>query len=934
MADERPEPAAPRPRFWRRAVATAPAGRGREPTRQQRLFLVLAGIGTLLAVLVALLLGFRVFKPPFLLSLPVTAYDRPYPVNALARTDSDAFCALFKDHQQRLDSQERHLLQRELDDLARRPEPVVLVHLAALARPDGDGVALLPIDADPDEAASWVPLKILLDALRDCPARQKVLLLDIARPDADPHLGILADDTARRVRPVLEAAVATDRRLWVFLPSAPGQTALTSEELGQSVFGYYFAEGLRGRADGRKDRTITLDELAAYVAAHVDRWAIQNRGLRQTPVLLGDLAAARKVELARTRHLDGIATERPAEEPYPAVLLEGWKRRDDWRNSRVFAYAPGPFRELEATLLWAEQQWRGRNVAADAIESQLRRQIDALTSEKEAAEKAVSLPRQPHSLALAVALGANPPGPKEIEALGGLAKEAAQAKKAKEPAAALEALKPKLEAARKPFAGRPVALAWAAFEAAAGDIELDPTRLRFYRDFLAAEQPEAQYAETLSLYRLGEGQLDGADGQWPQDLVHLALKTAREREQAAACWAVRPGRVEIPTIEPRALPWVAKVFGDTVARHREGEDLLLKGGAASWDKAKQLLEQADQEYDGILRLVQAVARAHQLLEDAWTELPALAPYTMNLPQPGGPTDTDWARAVQAVQELSAFLAQPAREAPASTAEVSTVLAGVEQRRGALQGPLGGLRRHLLQEGPAAFAPDRLPARPNPALCLEADALLCSPLPPAPVRAALWKARHDLAETLCRRTLDDDQAEALGGAPPSPGPPDLPAGEQAEQERAHRRAAWVIDLLKVGGLDDLGKLEQEVRALGSGKPDAVPGVAGRLRQAWVKRLPDQILERLGRVPEKDDSASPDLIAADCLSRALHPFDRLVLRRRAKGALAPGARLRRAERHALWQWLGKIGLEEAQRLAREPLAHEFYARAAENYLDSLR
>src|SRR5262249_27275615 len=212
-----------RRRSWQRPLAP-PTPQTRARGRRWKLFLVLAAILVLGAILVAVLLPIHPFTPPFLLTIPVTEYrEQQLPVNALARADSDALCRCFAQPRQALDSPAtRSLLEKELDSLRSHREDTVVVHLCALARTDAGQVYLLPRDADMDDPKTWLPLDRVLQALHDCPARHKVLLLDVARPSANPRLGILADDVAERARPLLEQAVAEDGSLWILCACGPG----------------------------------------------------------------------------------------------------------------------------------------------------------------------------------------------------------------------------------------------------------------------------------------------------------------------------------------------------------------------------------------------------------------------------------------------------------------------------------------------------------------------------------------------------------------------------------------------------------------------------------------------------------------------------------------------------------------------------------------
>ncbi len=103
-----------------------------------------------------------------------------------------------------------------------------------------------------------------------------------------------------------------------------------AEELAQSIFAFYLDEGLRGYADGyglskgKKDRYISVLELADFVTRRVDRWAWTARGVRQTPVLYGketctDFPLAYNVDGARAS-----AAKITPHTKYPVWLRKDW----------------------------------------------------------------------------------------------------------------------------------------------------------------------------------------------------------------------------------------------------------------------------------------------------------------------------------------------------------------------------------------------------------------------------------------------------------------------------------------------------------------------------------------------------------------------------------------------------------------------------------
>ena len=90
-------------------------------------------------------------------------------------------------------------------------------------------------------------LRDVLAALKACPARDKLLILDIMRPHADPSLGVLDDDVAGAVLRELEGV--PDEGRTVLCAASAGQGSQASEALGRSAFNYYVDQGLRGEAD-------------------------------------------------------------------------------------------------------------------------------------------------------------------------------------------------------------------------------------------------------------------------------------------------------------------------------------------------------------------------------------------------------------------------------------------------------------------------------------------------------------------------------------------------------------------------------------------------------------------------------------------------------------------------------------------------------------
>src|SRR5262249_2997691 len=164
------------------------------------------------AALVSLALLSGADREPFFLSIPITEYSQTfYPINAWAEQDSDTLASMLapprseaKGRAKAYESQDKGLLVQQLNNLRTNKDGRVVIHLSSLARTHNDEVYILPADAHPDRPESWLPLREVLQAMQDCPSKQKLLILDIARPVAEPRLGFLIDDVGTTLHGTLE----------------------------------------------------------------------------------------------------------------------------------------------------------------------------------------------------------------------------------------------------------------------------------------------------------------------------------------------------------------------------------------------------------------------------------------------------------------------------------------------------------------------------------------------------------------------------------------------------------------------------------------------------------------------------------------------------------------------------------------------------------
>ena len=266
-----------------------------------------AVVAVLLAAAVGLLgwLAFQIWfasgPRPYFVAFWVGPYDRPeIPPTAWLDADRRSLIddQVFSKADTRSNGADRptlEVMQKRLEDLAgRRRDEAVVVYLSAYAIVDHDKkIQIMAADSVPYEVKTQLSLSWVLDRLKNCPAKNKLLVLDIMRGMIDPRdVGGTADGVGDLVAQELQASAdpsrLNDPDLMVIAACGPGQVALGSETLRHSVFGYYFHRALTTEeADTDGDGAVSVRELADYLTKNVDAWAMHFRGVHQRPVLLG-----------------------------------------------------------------------------------------------------------------------------------------------------------------------------------------------------------------------------------------------------------------------------------------------------------------------------------------------------------------------------------------------------------------------------------------------------------------------------------------------------------------------------------------------------------------------------------------------------------------------------------------------------------------------
>jgi hypothetical protein len=802
-------------RTWRPSPQL-PSG-GDKSMRRLRVAVVAAALLVVSGALLAWLLFVRPFHQAHFLPLCIGEYGEEFPIRGWVRQDGETLRSLGWEETNTFTSQQRELLQSELRKLAGcKFEGPLVVYLSAYARATAEGeLCLLPVDARLDRPDTWLPLREVFKSLHDVKSQHKLLLLDIMQPFIDARRGLLVNDSTEYLQPLLDEAVANDRRLSVLCACSQGQVSLVAEELGHSVFAYFLCKGLRGQADGEnarhsRDGRVSLSELAGYVTAQVEQWALRQRGVRQSPWLFG---ATDDYPLVVADPSEVCLEEPPLPAEYPDWLSTGWKQRDNWldeENSRLIgalAQHRSPLlalrADLENALLRAEQQWRG-GLSAERVRQELAARRERL--ERRRVERLPFTAAPSQSLAKATAGGRKPPELSDVEtikAVTQLAARYAHANRSKPDAEELNKLKTESNQLLKKFEGKPLALAWDVFAASDADI---PTRevLGFLSGLLKqAQSPE--YVETGLLTRLAEIPAATPD-DWPAEGVQLALRMVWEAEKSACAY-------------PRAFAWVSEVRSGADRLRQQGEMLLFAEGPAPRRRAADSLRDALKAYQAINRDLDSIEEAQRCSEEMQVQLASYLPYL----EVDGATASAWQNALTTAYKLRQVLAEPeVQPGDARDAKIHKLMKLTAALRNDPDN-LNRLRRPLDRQQFDQLIGQRQVG--NPADGKIMTALLETPWPPAEQRAKLWSARHELFGALQRR-----RAEA--NLPPGVESPSL----EVELRQGLLRAQRSLAVFRLLGSDKVEKVEKALAHAEAKPADAsrLRTVAEALRQAWMRQ----------------------------------------------------------------------------------------------------
>ena len=778
---------------------------------------------------------------PYFVSFWVGPYDRPeIPPTAWLDADRRALLddRVFPDADSGTefdDASTLEVMRKRLEQLAgRRNDEAVVVYLSAYAIVDQHKkIQIMAADSKPYEAKTQLPLAWALDRLKACRVKNKLLVLDIMRGMIDPRdVGGTADGVgdliAQELQDSADPGRLNDPDLMVIAACGPGQIALGAETIRHSVFGFFFHRALTtDEADDDRDGTVSVRELAGYLGANVDDWAMHHRGLHQKPTLLGRpqgdfrLAATRLARAAaavspaetvdepRAKKSDRIAGSdsktkeelagqqkdaakaeeaiadagktQPGvekEHAYPAWLGRSWAELERWWKTGDFRAAPRVYRRLASELIRADLRWRGGE-RAELVQRDMEATVLELTAAMKKA-KQISRPAE-RSVGQARDFGWQP-DPAMTAALSGLLHRRHEL-----PDGSPDLPKVVNETLAK-FKDKPALdLAGALIEASEGET-FDAETLAFL------ERVVEQSRAVLDPSHPPQGVLEL---QFLSQLVQRARREPRnwKPETARIAWLTLLA-AEQANSQPESLAWTRPLLDEADASLHEARVLFLPAAAdyASWKQIDAAWSDAHEKYQAVTGRQQAIREGHAALARALAVLVGLIPYLEASPQ--ADLQADWLETAAQCGELARKLAPPLDQQPEDAGALST-LADAHRRLDdssrKLLAPFQPAAVHAIVERSSSQNP------PPPELAGQIDALLLTPFFTVADRLALYDAG---------RALDARLEKTWRAARPTR----LPAAAAGVRsaERVRRRSERMAALLELAGDARTGRLLDEVR----------------------------------------------------------------------------------------------------------------------------
>jgi hypothetical protein len=814
MADHR------RPKdMWRAgdgpSVSGGASSAQRKSSRGKRRFLNALLFAALVGVVVGFIAWIWPSKKAVFLSIPVTEYsDRNWPVNAWAQRDAEAIAKLIPEGKVAFQSQERHLILRELNQLADRSRDEdkgrpVIIHFSANGLVRDGVVYALPGDARSGEPGTWLRLEDLFEPIRRVEGKCLVIL-DL-RPVVSARLCGLSNDLPETLRSNLERS---NLPFTVVCPNAPSAFPYASRDLRRGFFGWFLDRGLGGTADGWNaerdlDKRVSAHEWLDFAGNHTERLTGRLGLPDQPPARFGAGADFEILPVPQKGPTPAPQIEMADE--YPQWLLLGWQERDRWRADGSYLRLQRTYRHLEAALQRAESLWLGGFDAGKA-QTELENERDEL----KAIKKKYPAPIPPtRSLAQSEKAGIK----KEKETREILQKVLKIIKNSPEPKKEDQGELEKELAKFNEKPPDPDAAAAILFAAALDRPEPSIEQLRMLTRVLDAVPNAPKYAEWLMMRFVTE--LDARLLKlWEPATIPRVLRAAQAAERAAA-------------VDGRCLPWLLKDLVEADKLRRLAMDKLARGlEETDRTQARAELDACTNRYGEIAAAGKALENALTLMDEMRLFLIVWVDFEAPDPRIEGELNKLWSVIVAETRQLQALLQPPATPALPAREVLSN-----------RTNDLINARTQVI----------KLIDPPASASAFDLQRWLVWPLWTSERRSDLCERLRQVSFTTLEKALRSppEKPSALAKTATSVSPID---------PTVITRARRALDVLMLAGEPELDKLERQLSAL---RPPYDAGKVQELAQAIESRWRDKLAERYRQGNNLADQAH--------VGWAIHPFD---------------------------------------------------------------
>ena len=173
---------------------------------------------------------------------------------------------------------------------------------------------LLQRDFSLSNSSAVLPVREILDTVKECKAPKKLVVFDSGYLNYDRRLGVMINDFAKLVADQVKEVA--DPNLWVICGSSVGESSTLAFNQKQTLLAQKLFDGLLGEADGKTgqepDRYIDLYELFGFAAKE----CVRHSGEKQTPVLLNWQGPVEHTDLLENKVvLAKLSGKPPKEEP-------------------------------------------------------------------------------------------------------------------------------------------------------------------------------------------------------------------------------------------------------------------------------------------------------------------------------------------------------------------------------------------------------------------------------------------------------------------------------------------------------------------------------------------------------------------------------------------------------------------------------------------